>query len=200
MTSKLKLAVGLAVGAALAAGLAGRAGRGADPEGGVQDLHRGRASVPVGAGRRSAGPTSSRRRAAADQHEGLSGLVAGRRRPDRANSSRMRQGMIDMAVGSTINWSPQVKEMNLFSMPFLMPDYKAIDALTQGEVGKELFKIIGDKRRGAAGLGRERLPRAHQLQARHAHARRPQGHEDPRGRLAASSPTSSPRSAPTPRR
>ena len=41
----------------------------------------------------------------------------------------IRQGVIDMAIGSTINWSPQVKELNLFSMPFLMPDYAAIDAL-----------------------------------------------------------------------
>ena len=54
----------------------------------------------------------------------------------------IRQGVIDLAVGSSINWSPQVKELNLFSLPFLMPDYKAIDALTQGEVGKELFKVI----------------------------------------------------------
>ena len=36
----------------------------------------------------------------------------------------MRQGVIDMAVGSTINWSPQVQELNLFSLPFLMPDYR----------------------------------------------------------------------------
>jgi tripartite ATP-independent transporter DctP family solute receptor len=57
----------------------------------------------------------------------------------------MRQGIIDMAVGSTINWSPQVQELNIFSMPFLMPDYKAIDALTGGEVGKKLFDIIASK-------------------------------------------------------
>ena len=56
--------------------------------------------------------------------------------------SAIRQGVIDLAVGSTINWSPQVKELNLFSLPFLMPDYAAMDALTQGEVGKEIFKII----------------------------------------------------------
>jgi tripartite ATP-independent transporter DctP family solute receptor len=54
----------------------------------------------------------------------------------------IRQGIIDMAVGSTINWSPQVKELNLFSLPFLMPDYKAIDALTQGDVGKQMFGIL----------------------------------------------------------
>ncbi|HTO50276.1 MAG TPA: C4-dicarboxylate ABC transporter, partial [Burkholderiales bacterium] len=40
----------------------------------------------------------------------------------------IRQGVIDLAIGSTINWSPQVKELNLFSLPFLMPDYAAIDA------------------------------------------------------------------------
>lgn len=56
--------------------------------------------------------------------------------------SALRQGVIDMAIGSTINWSPQVKQLNLFSLPFLMPDYAAIDALTQGDVGKEIFKIL----------------------------------------------------------
>jgi tripartite ATP-independent transporter DctP family solute receptor len=54
----------------------------------------------------------------------------------------LRQGVIDMAIGSTINWSPQVKELNLFSLPFLMPDYAAIDAITQGEPGKEIFKTL----------------------------------------------------------
>src|SRR5690606_17624800 len=57
----------------------------------------------------------------------------------------IRQGVIDMAIGSTINWSPQVKELNIFSLPFLMPDYPAIDALTQGKVGEDLFGIIAKK-------------------------------------------------------
>ena len=56
--------------------------------------------------------------------------------------SALRQGVIDMAIGSTINWSPQVKELNLFSLPFLMPDYAAIDSLTQGPVGKQMFTIL----------------------------------------------------------
>jgi tripartite ATP-independent transporter DctP family solute receptor len=56
--------------------------------------------------------------------------------------SALRQGVIDMAVGSTINWSPQVKELNLFSLPFLMPDYAAVDALTQGDVGKRIFEVV----------------------------------------------------------
>jgi len=57
----------------------------------------------------------------------------------------MRRGVIDMAVGSTINWSPQIVELNIFSMPFLMPDYAAIDALTHGPVGEKIFEIIASK-------------------------------------------------------
>lgn len=57
----------------------------------------------------------------------------------------MRQGVIDMAVGSTINWSPQITELNLFSLPFLMPDYAALDALTQGPVGERIFEIVQEK-------------------------------------------------------
>ncbi|WP_322867477.1 DctP family TRAP transporter solute-binding subunit [Aquicoccus sp. G2-2] len=62
----------------------------------------------------------------------------------------IRQGVIDMAVGSTINWSPQITELNLFSLPFLMPDYKAIDALTHGPVGDEIFEIV--RKNGAVPL------------------------------------------------
>ena len=56
--------------------------------------------------------------------------------------SALRQGVIDMAVGSTINWSPQVKQLNLFSLPFLFPDYAAVDAVTQGDVGKSIFATL----------------------------------------------------------
>lgn len=54
----------------------------------------------------------------------------------------IRQGVIDLAVGSSINWSPQVKELNLFSLPFLQPDYRSADALMNGETGKLIFKAI----------------------------------------------------------
>jgi tripartite ATP-independent transporter DctP family solute receptor len=64
--------------------------------------------------------------------------------------SAMRSGLVDMAVGSTINWSPQVPELNLFSLPFLMPDYPAIDAITQGEVGEAVFAAI--QKRGVTPL------------------------------------------------
>lgn len=64
--------------------------------------------------------------------------------------SAMRSGLIDMAVGSTINWSTQVPEVNLFSLPFLMPDNAAVDAITQGEAGKMVFKAI--EKRGVVPL------------------------------------------------
>jgi TRAP-type C4-dicarboxylate transport system substrate-binding protein len=38
----------------------------------------------------------------------------------------LQQGGADFAIGSTINWSPQVKELNLFSMPFMFPNYGAL--------------------------------------------------------------------------
>ncbi len=56
--------------------------------------------------------------------------------------SAMRSGLIDMAVGSTINWSPQVPELNLFSLPFFMPDEAAVDAVTGGEAGEMIFEAI----------------------------------------------------------
>lgn len=62
----------------------------------------------------------------------------------------LRQGVADFAVGSTINWSPAVKELNLFSLPFFFPDYKHLDAVKAGEPGKKLFKTIEE--RGVVGL------------------------------------------------
>jgi tripartite ATP-independent transporter DctP family solute receptor len=54
----------------------------------------------------------------------------------------MRQGVIDFTVSSTINLSPQIREMNLFSLPFLMPSHRAYDALIEGEVGRDLFAVL----------------------------------------------------------
>jgi tripartite ATP-independent transporter DctP family solute receptor len=56
--------------------------------------------------------------------------------------SAMRQGVIDMALGSTINWSPQIRELNIFSLPFLARDHAGLDALTQGEVGRQTLKTV----------------------------------------------------------
>jgi len=54
----------------------------------------------------------------------------------------IRQGVIDVAIGSTINWSPQIRELNLFALPFLMPDHAAIDALVKGVIGQRIMQIV----------------------------------------------------------
>lgn len=54
----------------------------------------------------------------------------------------MRQGVIDMNVASTINLAPQIREMNLFSLPFIMPDHKAFDVLTSDAVRKDLDVVL----------------------------------------------------------
>ena len=61
----------------------------------------------------------------------------------------LRNGAIDFALASTINWSPQIKELNLTALPFLLavrPDrYKAMDAIMAGKSGKMLVKAIESK-------------------------------------------------------
>lgn len=57
----------------------------------------------------------------------------------------MRQGVIDFTVSSTINLSPQIREMTLFSMPFLMPGHRAFDALINGEPGRDLFQVLAQR-------------------------------------------------------
>jgi tripartite ATP-independent transporter DctP family solute receptor len=56
----------------------------------------------------------------------------------------LQQGVADFAIGSTVNWSPQVKELNLFGLPFMFPSYSAVDAVQAGEPGKRLFNFIED--------------------------------------------------------
>ena len=65
--------------------------------------------------------------------------------------SAMRQGVIDLALGSTINWSPQIRELNLFSLPFLAKDHAGLDALTQGEIGAHIMKTV--EKAGVVPLG-----------------------------------------------
>jgi TRAP-type transport system periplasmic protein len=57
----------------------------------------------------------------------------------------LNQGVADFALGSTINWSPQTKELNLFAMPFMYPSYRALDAVENGEPGQKLWKLIESK-------------------------------------------------------
>lgn len=56
-----------------------------------------------------------------------------------------RQGVADFCFASTINWSTTIKPLNLFNLPFFFPDYKALDAVTNGEVGKDIGKLLDSK-------------------------------------------------------
>ncbi len=61
----------------------------------------------------------------------------------------LKNGAIDFALASTINWSPQIKELNLPALPFFLavqPDrYKAMDAIEAGKSGKMMIDAIEDK-------------------------------------------------------
>ena len=61
----------------------------------------------------------------------------------------LRNGAIDFALSSTINWSPQIKELNLPALPFLLasePDrYKAMDAIEAGKSGQMMIAAIEKK-------------------------------------------------------
>lgn len=58
----------------------------------------------------------------------------------------VRNGAIDFAMASTINWSPQLKELNLFALPFFIanqPDrYAAMDAIEAGKSGQMIKDVI----------------------------------------------------------
>ena len=54
----------------------------------------------------------------------------------------VRQGKVDFIIGSTVNWTPQVRELNLFLLPFLFSNYAALDAVEMGEPGRQLFKLM----------------------------------------------------------
>jgi len=50
------------------------------------------------------------------------------------------KGVIDCAYESTINASPVIAEMNIFSLPFFINNFENLDKLEYGETGKILFK------------------------------------------------------------
>ena len=71
-------------------------------------------------------------------------LFAGKQTTEFAH---LQLGLADFSIGSTINWSPQLKQLNIFALPFMFPSYAAVDAVEGGEPGERLFKLI--ERNGA---------------------------------------------------
>jgi TRAP-type C4-dicarboxylate transport system substrate-binding protein len=43
--------------------------------------------------------------------------------------SAMRQGVIDVLCGAPVNWTSTVPQLGIFTLPFLIPDHKAWDAV-----------------------------------------------------------------------
>jgi tripartite ATP-independent transporter DctP family solute receptor len=57
--------------------------------------------------------------------------------------SAMRQGIIDVLCGAPINWYSTVRELSVFTLPFITPDHKALDAvLDNRDVMTEYFDLV----------------------------------------------------------
>ena len=66
--------------------------------------------------------------------------------------SAMRQGIIDVLCGAPINWYSTVRELSVFTLPFITPDHKALDAvLANKEVMTEFFDLV--RKAGAEPVG-----------------------------------------------
>ena len=57
--------------------------------------------------------------------------------------SAMRQGVIDVLCGAPINWTSTVPQLGIFTLPFLMPDHKAWDAvMADGPLVAAYFDMV----------------------------------------------------------
>ena len=57
--------------------------------------------------------------------------------------SAMRQGVIDVLCGAPINWTSTVPQLGIFTLPFLIPDHKAWDAVMANEhFVKDYFEMV----------------------------------------------------------
>ncbi len=55
----------------------------------------------------------------------------------------MRQGVIDVLCGAPINWAGTVRELGVFTLPFILPEHKAWDAATTDPaIVEEYFDLV----------------------------------------------------------
>ncbi|MBX3645872.1 MAG: TRAP transporter substrate-binding protein DctP [Rubrivivax sp.] len=55
----------------------------------------------------------------------------------------MRQGIIDVLCGAPINWSGTVPQLGVFTLPFILPDHKAYDAVIKSPaVMNDYFDLV----------------------------------------------------------
>ena len=69
------------------------------------------------------------------------GAALAQRDPGREFAA-LRDGAIDLAVGSATSWALQVKELNLFALPWLIPDADALAALLRSDVAGTLEERV----------------------------------------------------------
>jgi TRAP-type C4-dicarboxylate transport system substrate-binding protein len=69
----------------------------------------------------------------------------------------LQQGVADFVIGSTINWSPQVSELNLFSLPFMFSELHGSRCRGGGRAGYAPFQADRAARRSSTCMGGERL-------------------------------------------
>jgi len=60
------------------------------------------------------------------------------------------KGVIDCAYESTINSSPVMPEMNIFSLPFFINTFENLDKMENGQTGKAIFEVM--EKKGLVGL------------------------------------------------
>ena len=66
--------------------------------------------------------------------------------------SAMRQGIIDVLCGAPINWAGTARELGVFTLPFITPDHKALDAvLADTTVMGDFFDLV--RKAGAEPVG-----------------------------------------------
>jgi tripartite ATP-independent transporter DctP family solute receptor len=65
----------------------------------------------------------------------------------------LRQGVIDMAVLSSINIAPQVRDWSLFQLPFITPSYAALDAVLASDIGAHMHRLLDQRDVVAMGWG-----------------------------------------------
>ncbi|HZV92856.1 MAG TPA: TRAP transporter substrate-binding protein DctP [Caldimonas sp.] len=57
--------------------------------------------------------------------------------------SAMRQGVIDVLCGAPVNWTSTVPQLGVFTLPFIMPDHRAWDAVMASDaVVKPYFEMV----------------------------------------------------------
>lgn len=56
--------------------------------------------------------------------------------------SSLQGGILDMMVGPTSNFVGAIKEFGIYDLPFFYADFKEVDAVMDGRVGKLLFKKL----------------------------------------------------------